>query len=132
PESESSIIETEIDRNLVNQEIDLLCKRKNITSEIGKQILGELWPGVAGRSQLSDFLVILYYSVYKKRTRSLCRVLFSLAYIVLRLSLKHELDLVGTLTSPTVPDSCAKSASLLPKERPQRVSNPLGDPCDLY
>ncbi|MFM6135272.1 MAG: ERF family protein [Sphaerospermopsis kisseleviana] len=54
PESESSIIETEIDRNLVNQEIDSLCKRKNITSEIGKQILGELWPGVAGRSQLSD------------------------------------------------------------------------------
>ncbi|MFM7368207.1 MAG: hypothetical protein ACKO2Z_10485, partial [Sphaerospermopsis kisseleviana] len=56
------------------------------------------------------FLVILYYSVYKKEPGHCAGFFFNLAYIVLKLPLKHELDLVGTLTSPINPDSCAKSA----------------------
>lgn len=53
-ESQPSINQAQVDRSLLNAEIDSLCKRKGISPDIGKKILSDLWPGVQGRSQLSD------------------------------------------------------------------------------
>ncbi len=45
--------QSQTDRELLMREIDSLCKRKNITPEVGAGILNDLY-GVKARSQLSD------------------------------------------------------------------------------